>query len=207
MSADFLFASCPAPLAHITTTLPNNTSYTDLDIAPETVWAEPFHAWLEKTATINTILQNVEPYAMEGSYSWQEFILNRVDRSAHVDPLTDDEAFADYLTHLDETLHITDNEAHTNTYAQRVIHEITKFFLETAAAAFTDYVSQGTIHKWEYVTGGVSWGDAPTDHFDEVAALSWIDFFTDFPIAEITDGTITGWVDREGNAVTAPATL
>ena len=195
MSADFLLTSCPAPLAHITTAFPNNTSCTDLDIAPEHIWASPFRVWLEKTDTINTILRDVDPCTMEGASSWQEFI---------IDPLTNDDDFADYLTHLDETLTITDEEARTNPYAQRVICKITDTFLEAAHSAFVTYVGQGAIHKWEYVTAGLSIGDVPTDHFDEVALLSWIDFFTDFPIAEITDGTVTGWVYRDGDAATAP---
>mgnify|MGYP006902693552 CR=1 FL=1 len=204
MSADFLLASCPAPLARITTTLPNNTSYTDLYIAPERVWAGPFRVWLEKTTTINTILRDVDPCVLENAASWQNFIIDHIDRSAHVDPLMDDNDFIDYLEHLDETLTITDDEARTNAYAQRIIHEIVQFFLDAATTAFVTYESQGTIHKWEYVTAGMSWGDAPTDHFDEVAALSWIDFFKDFPIAEITDDTITGWVYRDGDAAVAP---
>ena len=50
----------------------------------------------------------------------------------------------------------------------------------------------------------MSWGDGPTDHFDEVAALSRIDFFKNFPIVKITNDTVTEWVDREGNTVPAP---
>lgn len=206
MSADFLLAACPAPVARITYTMPNKTSFTDLGIAPETVWYEPFRTWLEKVSTINTILHDVEPYVLENASSWQDFVIDRVARSARVDPLATDKDFAEYLAKLDETQTITDEEARTNAYAQRVIREITAFYLDAATTAFVTYEAQGTIHKWDYVTGGLSWGDGPTDHFDEVAALGWIDFFTDFPIAEITDGTVTGWVDRDGNAVTAPAT-
>ena len=204
MSADFLLAACPVPVAQITYTMPNNTSFTDLAVAPETVWYEPFRSWLEKVSTINTILRDVEPYVLDNASSWQDFVIDRVSRSAHIDPLATDEDFAEYLTHLDETLTITDDEARTNAYAQRVIREITAFYLDAATTAFVTYESQGTIHKWDYITAGMSWGDGPTDHFDEVAALSRIDFFTNFPIAKITDDTITEWVDREGNTVTAP---
>ena len=204
MSADFLFAACPVPMAQITYTMPNKTSHTYLNLAPKTIWYEPFHAWLKKVSTVNTILRDVEPYVLDNASSWQSFVISRVRRSARVDPLTKDEDFAEYLTRLDETLHITDNEARTNPYAQRVISEIAKFFLNAATRVFVTYRSQGTIYNWEYVTGGVSWGDRPTDHFDEVAALSCIDFFTHFPIAKITDGAVTGWVDREGNTVPAP---
>lgn len=204
MSADFLFAACPAPMAQITYTMPNKTSHTYLNLAPKTVWYEPFHAWLKKVSTVNTILQSVEPYLLEKAHSWQGFVLERVSRSARVDPLADDEDFINYLAKLDKTRTIDDNEACTNPYAQRVISEITTFFLNAATRVFVTYRPQGTIYNWEYVTGGVSWGDRPTDHFDEVAALSCIDFFTHFPIAKITDGAVTGWVDREGNTVTAP---
>ena len=206
MSADFLLAACPAPVAQITYTMPTGTLFTDLGVAPETVWYKPFRAWLEKVPTINTILQNVEPYVLDNASSWQDFITDRVSRHARVDPLRDDADFMDYLIHLDETLTITDEEARVDAFAQRVIREITAFFLDAATTAFVTYESQSTIYKWHYVTGGMSWGDGSIDHFDEVAALSRIDFFTDFPIAKITDDTVTGWVDREGNTVAAPTT-
>lgn len=206
MSADFLLAACPVPVAQITYTMPTGTSFIDLAVAPETVWYEPFRAWLEKVSTVNTILHDVEPYVLDNASSWQDFITDRVSRSARVDPLAKDKNFAEYLTRLDEKLHITDEEARTNAYAQRVIREITAFYLDAATTAFVTYESQGTIHKWDYITAGMSWGDGPTDHFNEVAALSWIDFFKDFPIAKITDDTVTEWVDREGNTVPAPTT-
>lgn len=204
MSPDFLLAACPVPVAQITYTMPTGTSFTDLAIAPETVWYEPFRAWLEKVSTINTILHDVEPYVLDNASSWQDFVIDRVSRSARVDPLAKDKNFAEYLTRLDETLHITDEEARTNAYAQRVIREITAFYLDAATTAFVTYESQGKIHKWDYITAGMSWGDGPTDHFNEVAALGRIDFFKNFPIAKITDDTITEWVDREGNTVPAP---
>ena len=204
MSADFLFAACPVPVAQITYTMPNKTSHTYLNLAPKTVWYEPFHAWLKKVSTVNTILRDVEPYVLDNASSWQNFVIDRISRSARVDPLATDKDFAEYLTRLDETLHITDDEARTNAYAQRVIREITAFYLDAATTAFVTYESQGKIHKWDYITAGMSWGDGPTDHFDEVAALSRIDFFKNFPIVKITNDTVTEWVDREGNTVPAP---
>lgn len=201
MSADFLLTSCPAPLAHITYAAPGNssaTSATYLEIAPENVWREPFCNWLTQPDTINHIFDEIDPYILHVD-SWVELIEQRVADT----PIANDPNFQNYLDTLADDLTIRD--ADTNAYAQRVIREIADTFLEAANSAFITYISQGAIHNWEYVTAGLSFGDAPTDHFDDVALLSWLDFFCDFPIADIdANGNITNWRDRNGNIIAAP---
>ena len=79
MSADFLLATCPAPLARITYTAPTTaTSVTYLDVAPEEVWREPFRNWLMQPDTINRILADVDPFSAHVD-SWAELIEDRID--------------------------------------------------------------------------------------------------------------------------------
>ena len=202
MSADFLFAACPAPLARITYATGTNaaTAVTYLDIAPEEIWREPFRNWLMQQDTINRILGEIDPFAAHVD-NWAELIESRVDGET----IANDAGFRAWLDAFVSDPVIRD--ANINAYTQRAMREIADTFLEAAYSAFVTYVSQGAIYKREYITAGMSWGDSPTDNFDDVALLSWLDFFEDFPIADIdSDGNIVAWHDYDGNEVAAPTT-
>lgn len=225
MSIDFLLASCPAPLARVAYTAPSNTSNPDtsstassitrLEIAPKELWGAPFYAWLNQPATINRIIDTIDPFAAHVD-TWAELIESRVGGEeiardagfrAWIDAFATNPVIGDTETDTAET------DTNTQSYEQRAIREIADTFFEAAHAAFVTYVSYGAIHKREYTTGGMSWGDAPTEHFDDVKLLSGLDFFMNFPIADIdahggidTHGTVTAWHDYDGNTVAAPTT-
>ena len=237
MSETFFFADCAAPRANVTTTLRSRTSedgisYTEHTIAPEEVWREPLKKWLNQVCTINTILRTVDPADVDNNaVTWSEFITDMIEHSPKRNPLADDEDFAAYLAELDEAVETDAAETSTaeiitikesrngkfmhvdddryNTYTQAVIDEIAKFFLHAATIAFYVYPEQGTLYKGRYVTGGLGFDEGLTDHFKEVAALHYINFFETFPIASIhIDArgeeptiTVTEWVDEEGNVV------
>lgn len=200
MSANFRYTSCPAPLAYITYAAPYGSSgaaETRLEVAPENIWRKPFHNWLKKSETINHIFNEIDPYTSDTD-GWVELIEQRVAGT----PIADDPEFQAYLDTLRDDLTIHD-AAHP--YAGRVIFEVANVFLETAHSVFVTHVSQGAILNLEYITGGVNVGDVPTEHFKNVATLRWLDFFRNFPIANIdAHGNITEWRDHNGNIVAAP---
>lgn len=235
MPIDFLLASCPAPLARVTYTAPSNTSnpntpstassITRLEIAPKKIWGKPFYAWLNQPATINRIIDTIDPFAAHVD-TWAELIEARVggEAIAHdagfrawIDVFATNPVIGDAETDTakaDTTdANTTGTDTNTQNYEQRAIREIADTFFEAAHAAFVTYASYGAIHKREYTTGGMSWGDAPTEHFDDVKLLNQVDFFVEFPIADIevhngdiAHSTVTAWRDHDGNTVVAPST-
>lgn len=198
MSADFLLTACPAPLAHYSSSLANMT-VTNTGIAPETTWREPLQRWLEKPETINTIMATVEPYVVTADEGWGSFVLEQLDPTKPVDP-----GLEQYCLALNDNPVIDLDTVSNNAYARVVIKHISEHFMDAAYSAFADHNAEGTVYNGEFITAGLSWGDAPTEIFDDVALLSWIDFFKNYPIAVIVDDELTGWVDHAGNPVPAP---
>ena len=201
MSADFLLIGCPAPLAHYSSPCLNIT-INGTDLAPESTWREPFQHWLEKPETINTIMATVEPYVVGADEGWGSFVLEQHD--INNDPTKPvDPGLEDYCLALNDNPVIDLDTVSHNAYARVVIKYISERFMDAAYNAFADNNAEGAVYKGEFITAGLSWGDAPTEIFDDVALLSWIDFFVDYPIAVITD-RITGWIDHTGKPTRAP---
>ena len=198
MSADFLLAACPAPLAEYSSSLSTITT-TNTDIAPESTWREPLQRWLEKPATINTIMNTVDAYIVGADLGWGSFVLEQLDPTKPVDP-----GLEQYCLALNNNPVIDLDTVSANAYARVVIKHISEHFMDAAYNAFADHNAEGTVYNGEFITAGMSWGDVPTEIFDDVALLSWIDFFKDYPIAVIVDDELTGWVDHDGNPVPTP---
>ena len=206
MSADFLLAACPAPLAQYRYT-PSATSATADDIAytelaPEYAWIDQFRRWLAKPETIDTILQTVDIYTI-GSYDgWGDFVRNSVYYSELEDDVID--GLDAYCDTLNANLTITNNTAEDRIYAPIVTQQISEYFIDAAHNAFVSNAAEGAVHNNQFITAGLSWGDVPTAIFDDVSLLSWIDFFKDYPIAVIAGDEIIDWVNHEGTSVSAP---
>lgn len=203
MSAQFIAAYCAAPLVRRTLTnsaaAGDAASVTYFDVAPKELWYEPFRAWLYQPDTIATIIDTAEPFST-GFDNWSEL----VDNAITADAIANEPGMRALLDTLDAAPAQQLDNAADNPYAQRVIDEIAERFLKAAQTAFVDHVTDGVVHKREYLTAGISYGDAPTEHFDDVLLLSWITFFEDYPIAVMDDNAVIGWVDHDGNDVAAP---
>ena len=202
MSADFLLAACPAPLAEYSSSLSTVTTI-NTNIAPESTWHEPLQRWLEKPATINTIMNTIDAYIVGSDEGWGSFVLEQHDLNN--DPTKPvDPGLEAYCLALNDNPVIDLDTVSSNAYARIIIKHISEHFMDAAYSAFTDHNAEGTVYNGEFITAGMSWGDAPTEIFDDVALLSWIDFFKDYPMAVIVDDELTGWVDHAGNPVPAP---
>lgn len=198
MSADFLLATCPAPLAEYSSSLRTMT-ITNTGLAPESTWREPLQRWLEKPETINTIMDTVDAYIVSIDGGWGSFVLEQLDPTKPVDP-----GLEAYCLALNNNPVIDLNTVSTNAYARVVIKHISEHFMDAAYNAFVEHNAEGTVYNGEFITAGMSWGDVPTEIFDDVALLSWIDFFKNYPIAVIVDDKLTGWVDIDDNPVPGP---
>lgn len=197
MSQYFMLAACSAPLAHYSYSNDNNiTVYYD-DIAPKETWYEPFRQWLENVDTINTIMDTIYALDFFGTDdTWGQAIL---DYLGDIDPIANDPGFIAYCTTLDEKPYISEDDP--DTYAYAAITSISSHFLDIAHNAFVGNYNEATVYNGELITAGPSYGDRPTNIFNDVVLLRQINFFDDYPIAEIVNGDITGWVDHDGNPV------
>ena len=202
MSADFLLTACPAPLAKYSSSI-RTVTVTNTDIAPESTWRGPLQRWLEKPETINTIMETVDAYVVAADEGWGSFVLEKLDPDNDPTKPVDPGLEAYCLALNDNPVIDLDTVSH-NAYARTVIKHISEHFMDAAYSAFADHNAEGTVYNGEFITAGMSWGDVPTEIFDDVALLSWIDFFKDYPIAVIVDDKLTGWVDHDGNPVPAP---
>lgn len=198
MSANFLLAACPAPLAKYSTSI-HAAALIGTDLAPEYTWHKPLQRWLEKPETINTIMDTVDPFSIGPDEGWGNFVLEQLDVTLSSDP-----GLEQYCLTLNDNPVIDLDTVSTSTYAQMVIKCISERFIDAACNAFTDNSSDGTVYNNKFITAGMSWGDVPTEIFDDVALLSSLDFFTDYPIAVIVNGKLTCWVDHNDNSVPAP---
>lgn len=202
MSADFLFAACAVPQAKYSIHYAN-TTVTHTDVAPESTWREPLQHWLNKPENINTIMDTVDIDTITNADGWGSFVLHRID-DTYDDGSPIDPALEDYCFALDGDPVIDVDTAESNPHAQIVIHHIGSCIMDAALSVFSYNSSKGTVYNGEFVTGGLSWGDAPTEVFNDVVLLDQLNFFRNYPIAVIVDKTIVRWVDKHGNTVPAP---
>ena len=144
-------------------------------------------------------METVDPFLVSADEGWGSFVLDQIEDTKPIDP-----SFEDYCQALNDNPVIDLDTVVSNPYAHETIKHISKHFMDAADNVFVENTAQGTVYNDEFITAGVSWGDVPTDIFDDVALLSWLDFFTDYPTAVIVDNKLVGWVDHKGNPVSAP---
>ena len=204
MSATFLFAACPVPLAqYININLDNNNATTSHRyIAPEEAWEKPFRHWLEHLDTANTIMNTVDIYEFAPSYlEWGDAIRDyALDNNLSC---VSEPEFTEYCNNLERNKCIPHNAPQY--YAHITTQYISSRFMDAAYNVFSGDSLEGMFYKGEFFTGGNSWGDAPTEIFDDVVLLSTINFFDNFPIATVVNGSVVDWQDKEGNSINPPA--
>ena len=203
MSQNFMLAACSVPLAYYSNGYIHNMITHYHNVALEKTWREPFRQWLENIDTANTIMHTIyAPDFFDTDSGWGEAILNYLEDA---DPIVDDPDFIAYCDTLDEEPYISDDDP--DEYVNTILACISSHFLDAAHNAFVGNHSEATLHRGQLITAGPSWGNPPTKIFHDVELLSYITFFDDYPIAKISNGTVTGWVDHDGNPVNPPQHL
>lgn len=204
MSETFMFANCPVPLANYYTVNPATGSITPTHryIAPEKAWVKPFYHWLSQRENINTIMNTVGIDDVDPSFSgWGDMARDfayETEMSCAEDP-----QFINYCNELDRNPHISIDNPRIE-YSYIITGCIRELFMGAARTVFNGDHPHGIFHRGEFITGGLSWDNNPTDIFRDVMILSTIDFFAHFPVTLVVNDTIVDWYDHNSNRVDPP---
>lgn len=189
MSAVFLLASCPAPLARYTSTL-RATTRSWIDIAPQETWLGSFHEWLTTPETVQTIANDLD-ISHTGYHTWSELIIDNLNATDK--HLETDSGFTHALHTFNTTLDLDDMRA----YEHIVTQAVANYFTSLATFVFDPVTEEGTVYKGEFITAEQNYGDTPSEIFRCVTVLSYLNFFTDAPVAEVKDRQIVGLYDTK----------